>query len=223
MSAAESAAESVLGVAGLQAADPAKFYADVRAFCIVTACRVIGDETTFTKFMTRQCVMGNSATQALQEGVRAVERIHAQLEDAQRLLRVLGTPRVASVMQEVRTAAFEFGRCDVFGVCALSGRVGSSFVIVRGGNAHLLVDARYAPFLYSLWMLWHVSEIETARVETFMRDRTSSGSIRSHIQSFIDTAVVGDDEAGLYLGAYEFVRATLLPLMQEACRGKKSM
>ena len=66
-------------------------------------------------------------------------------------------------MQGVRTAPLALGKCDIFGVCALSGRVCSRFVIVRGANAQVLVDARYTHFLQSLWMLWHVSEIETAR------------------------------------------------------------
>ena len=208
--------------AGLRELDAGEFGTQMRAFGVVTACRVIGDENTFTKFMTRQCSLGNSETLQLQQGVSMVQHMHGELEEAQQVLRVVGLHRVASVMQEVRTAPLALGQCDIFGVCALSGRVGSRFVIVRGANAHVLVDARYTHFLQSLWMLWHVAEIETARVEAYVDDWGGAGSIRSHIQNFLDRAAISDDEVALYHAAYTYVRATLLPQMQAACAGERA-
>jgi hypothetical protein len=200
----------------LPAVDAGCFRARMRAFGTVTACRVIGDENTFVKFMARQCFIGNNESQQLQDGVSALQRVHDALAETERMLDVGGLSRISSVMREMRTAPFALGRCDILGVCALSGRVSSDFVIVRGTNAHMLVDARYAPFLQSLWMLWHAADVETARVEAYLDEQGAGGSIRGHIQSFLENAAMTEDEAGVYFEAYEHVRATLLPVVQAA-------
>lgn len=197
------------------------FRANIRHVGVVVACRNIGEETTYNKFLARQCACGNEEAQALQGAVHMIEELHAELRDVMSLFEQRRHAGISRVMEAVhQSATCTLGTCNIWAVCSLSGKVGNSFVIVRGPELHMLVDARYRSFLHCLWMLWHVTTIEAARVDAYLHDKSSGGSIKSHIQQFIESdAFVSGAETKLYYDAYAYVK-NVLECSLAACAGR---
>ena len=187
------------------------FRANIRRIAVLIACRNIGEEAIYNKFHARQCAIGNAEATALQDAVNMIEGLHAELRDVMLLFEQRRHAAISRVMQAVQqSTTCTFGVCNIWAVCSLSGKVGNSFLILRGPEVHMLVDARYRSFLHCLWMLWHVTTIETVRVDTYMNCRSCSGSIKSHIQQFMESdAFVSDDETKLYHDAYVYVKNVL--------------
>lgn len=192
------------------------FRDNIKKLCRVVACRVIGDESTYNRFLSRQCLNGNEGALSLSESIRMIENIHRDLHAAVVYFNNNGQSRLCRIIREMQTApSMDFGKCNIWSVCALSGKVGSDFIILRGHEVHMLVDAKYTGFLQCVWILWHITDIETTRLERYMGDMQTSVSIKAVIDQFIHSdAYVSDEETALYFAAYEHVRSTLALAME---------
>ena len=185
--------------------DRVEFCTKLRAACTVVACRCIGDEVVYNKFLLRQCTIGERASIELLNGVKFVEHLQTSLKNVVGRLESTGNERVAQVMRILRdTPSFDFGRVNICSVCSLTGRMSDSFVVLRTSDYGILIDTKYAKLLHCIWVLWHIIDIETARVEQY-DDVYLNMSIRAGIDAYLSQSGVTDDELDCYYVAYECV------------------
>jgi hypothetical protein len=184
--------------------------AHLRDVCFVAACRVIGDEGLYNRYLSRQCACNNPDAVRLTGSLQVVEQVKAGMQEALQMLRAFRQARVVEVLENVLHAPVLLcGRSNIWAVCALTGRPGNDFVVVHGQHLQMLVDARLEGFVRCWWMLGHILDIETARVDAFCARGESADTIKHAIEAFVETAGVSEAETDAYHAAHEYVRGVL--------------
>jgi len=202
----------------MQAVSREAFAAHMRDVCFVAACRVIGDESLYNKYLSRQCASRNPDAVRLAESLQAIEQVQAEMQEALQMLQAFGQVRVVEVLENVLHAPVLLcGRSNIWAVCALTGRPGNDFVVVHGQQMQMLVDARLEGFLRCWWMLGHILDIESARAEAFCAQEDSADTIKHAIEAFVSTASVSEAETDAYHAAHEYVRGVLERTLAQCC------
>lgn len=185
----------------------------MRALCTVVACRTLGDETTYNKFLARQCAQGDTSALQLMQGVDFINQIHTDMNSIIQNLQLGGHERVAHVMRALRDVSIcNFGRVDMCAVCSLTGRCGSSFVVLHTAEYGMLIDIKYKKLLHCIWVMWHIVNIETSRVEQ-SKVFNSSISISSCVHEFLHDSAITDEEIMCYYSAYTLIQTTFNNLL----------
>lgn len=183
-----------------------EFCENLRAACTVIACRTIGEEVVYNKFLAKQCVGKDNESIKLFNGISFLSKICEDLHAIVQSLELTGLNRVAQVFQIMReTPTCDFGVVDIVSVCALTGRMGTSFVVLRTPECGILVDIQYRKLIHCIWVLWHINDIEVARVEHCV-EHYAGLSIRAGIDEFLQKYSVTEDELSCYYSAYSYVR-----------------
>ena len=195
------------------AVDRESFCKNMRAACIVIACRTIGDEAMYNKFIARQCLIKDQESIQLSNGIAFVDNIFKYLENIIQSLEFIGHQRTARVIRIMRESpTCEFGVVDMCSVCSLTGRMCASFIVLRTSECGILVDRQYKKLIHCIWVLWHIIDIETARVEEFnTTDFTSS--LRTSIDTFLNKHAATDEELDCYYSAYVYVDGVMRELL----------
>ena len=197
--------------------EKSEFCNNVRRLCTVCACRVLGDDVTYTKFLQRQSVNGNAEAAILLSGVVMADKIKARLIEIETAFATQGHSRVAYVLDSVRNSSTpKTSRCNIWSVCSLTGKVGQDFLVLHGRDVHMLVHSRHRKFLHCYWMLTHMTEMEMSRVELFAQCDVVTSSIKSMIQRFLSSdQFVTEEQASLYYEAYVYVDAVFKASLQQ--------
>ena len=189
--------------------DKREFCVKVRAACTVVACRVIGDENVYNKFLARQTANNDDVVTELSNGINFVNRLSDVLNDTVRRLEFVGNERVAQVMRILRdTGSCDFGFVNICSVCSLTGRMAHGFVVLRTIDYGILVDVKHVKLLHCIWVMWHVVDIETARVEQ-NSDVYANMSLCSGIDAYLSQSNVSDEELECYYMSYVYTFKTL--------------
>lgn len=200
--------------------DKREFCVKVRAACTVVACRVIGDENVYNKFLARQTANNDDMVTALSNGIDFVNGLKQVMNDTVRHLEFVGNERVAQVLRILRdSASCDFGLVNICSICSLTGRMAHGFVVLRTMDYGILVDAKHAKLLHCIWVMWHIIDIETARVEQDS-DGYANMSLRSGIDSFLSRSSVKDEELDCYYMAYVYAFTALCEVVESSvCEG----
>lgn len=133
----------------------------------------MSDDTTtpIRQFLTELAVRAHtvdSATgpPALPVGVGFVDARRAELETAFDQFERVGQARLSGVCRHVMgSPACSFDPISQWGVCAMTGRTVNAMLRVHvSAELDIDVDAKFAPFLLSLWHFAHMQVIEETRL-----------------------------------------------------------
>jgi hypothetical protein len=184
---------------------------ELRDYVYVLVCRTAGGRVEYDAFMASQEARGCAATCRRLRSTRAVE---AALQRPQQLLLSLqraGHARVVGLCDAVRKlATVPDDRVLFWGLCSLTGIPTNNSLRVEAPSAPLLVDARFACFVQSYWLLEHMPELEAARIQTYLAQMTGDHSIAAQILEYTSSAhAASDADLEVYARALEFVRVSL--------------
>jgi|TARA_B110000046_G_C12892145_1_gene354861 hypothetical protein len=184
---------------------------ELRDYVHVLVCRTVGGCAEYDAFTASEEARGCAATCQLLRNTRAVE---AALQRPQQLLVCLqqaGHARVVGLCDAVRKLdTVPDDRVLFWGLCSLTGIPTHNSLRVKAPTAPLLVDARFACFVQSYWLLEHMQVLEAARIQTYLAQAPGEQSIAAQIQQYTSSAhAASDADLEVYARALEFVRVSL--------------
>ena len=95
------------------------------------------------------------------------------------------------------------------------------FVVLRTMDYGILVDAKHAKLLHCIWVMWHIIDIETARVEQNSHVYANM-SLRSGIDAFLSRSSVSDEELECYYMAYVYAFTALCEVVNSSVCGVRA-
>ena len=198
---------------------------DVRSYLTVLACRTVGDHAEYDDFMARQERAGCAVDCQLLQGSRAVEAVLAHAQALLRRLQRARQTRVVGLCAALRELpALPSSRVLFWSLCSLSGLPTQDSLRIETPATALFVDQRFAAFVQSYWLVQHMPELETARMQTFLAQMPEDSTLASQIQEYTASAhAASDAELEVYARALHFVidslQATLDGLACAEARG----
>jgi len=182
----------------------------LRDYMQVLACRYIGDETSYNKFIVKQASIHNEDATHKQKSVAHVQGLRDRIACGVEYFANSGHSRVADFCSSVMALEQPvFPKIDRWAICSLTG-VNSNECIQVGVGDRVCVDVRHEPFVRSLWMCSHMHEIEHMRISTFTATQDTQQSITANISAYIDGShFPSEAHVQTYLDAFRLVLGVL--------------
>jgi hypothetical protein len=180
---------------------------EVRSYLYVLACRTAGDPAEYDEFTARQERAGCAAACRLQRDSRAVEAVLAHVQALLRRLQQARQTRVVGLCAALRELpALPTSRVLFWSLCSLTGLPTQDSLRVETPATALFVDRRFAAFVQSYWLVQHMPELETARMQSFLAQMPEDSTPAAQIQEYTGSAhAASDAELGVYARALHFV------------------
>lgn len=184
---------------------------DIRSYLYILVCRTAGGHVEYDDFLARQEQAGCKATLALLHASRVVDaaqqHIQQQLKHLQqaRQTRVVGLCEALSALQSVPDSRVLF-----WTLCSLTGLPTQNSIRIETQTGVIFVDQCFTAFVQSYWLLQHMSELETVRMQSYLTHVPVETSLATQIQQYTSsTYAISDGDLKVYALAMQFVRDTL--------------
>ena len=176
------------------------------------ACITLGDKeeyTSFLKLQSRENEVNKNAHELLQSDLYFQQlhdfinlKIKEIAENGSR-----GLPDVCAVIAQ--QSRLPCTHCFFWVTCAVSGTtINHSLKICQ--EQPIYVSMKFAPFVWSYWLVWHIQNIELERVNKYMRSVTEDVSITDNIEGFVSSEYyASDNDKQIYEQAISVVMNTL--------------
>jgi hypothetical protein len=179
----------------------------------VVACKVIGDDITYSKFLTKQINSKDHDAMSLHNSLKQFAALKNCIGKLSEALRLCGFLRIAGIINFVTSSVVITHKSGNFwSICALTGKSSNKTSIWKASNEQVIVDIRYEPFLVAIWMLFHIEDIEASETLHYLHTNYASVSqltMRDSIQQYLTSVRATNDQEDLYWRAFQVIVTTI--------------
>jgi len=202
-------------------------FADERGFLKdymqVLACRYIGDESTYNKFIAKQVSVRNDDATHKQMSVAYMQSLKDRIACCIESFSNSGHSRIAEFCLSVMSLEQPvFPRIERWSICSLTGVNSNESLQVGAAGDIGSVDIRHEPFVRGLWMCSHVHEIEYMRINNFLSTQDSQKSITLNVSEYIASShFPSDAHMQIYFDTFSMVLGVLEGTQRYIVQGYK--
>jgi len=192
-----------------------------RQYIEFIACCMIGDELQYVKHLTKQSNLGNQTASEVLAASRAVKDLQSDVRTKIGRLHAYGFEVVSALCSTVINRSEQpFERSRYWIVCAISGAIDDDALMLHHNGRDVCVSGTFAGFFESLWVLFHLEDIEYSKICTFFAQNPDAmrQNISNRIQRYLASQDVNERLAGIFAKAAvvvnEYLDNTLLQVTQ---------
>ena len=197
----------------------------IKDYMQVLACRYIGDESSYNKFIVKQASVNNDDATHKQMSVAYMQSLKDRIASCIDYFSNSGHSRIADFCLSVMNLEQPvFPKIERWSICSLTG-VNSNQSLQLGAAGDLgNVDIRHEPFVRGLWICSHVNDIEHMRISNFMSTQDSLKSITLNISEYLDSShFPSETHMQIYFDAFSMVLGVLEGTEQYIINGYRDM
>lgn len=177
-------------------------------YLVVLACKYIGDDVAYVRYMQKQAASQNEHAIAGVNALNFIDKIHKIIDRNVQFFAATGHARVVLVCNTVRQLESP-PTCtsDLWHLCALTG-VNTQHALLLSASEHnvLAIDAQFKAFATMLWLVTHIDAVEYNRTMQFVNAMPAEQSITASIDCYKQHLQEHSDElVNLYFHATTYV------------------
>lgn len=157
----------------------------------VVACRVIGDDIAYNKYLNKQMHNRDNTVRVLQDHLARFSLIKQHILKLADAFYLSGFARVTDVIKfVVASPTVTHERGSFWSICAMTGKTSNKVSIWKFQDERLAIDVKYEAFLIALWTIFNVEDIEITKASSYLQQNktlTAQNTMRETIEEYLDT------------------------------------
>lgn len=176
----------------------------ISTYAVFVLCQTLGDSGSYHRFIQRQRDDGDLDAINMLNSIKAIESIHAAIEEFTALLDCFGKGRVSLLMREICSCTVcKFSEAKMWNICNITGNCIPHSIVVK--NMH--VDVAYKPFVHALWVIVNAKSFVTCIIDSFLENAEHNLKRGAIIVKFKQE--ITEEAYSVFCESYEYVFQSL--------------
>ena len=191
-------------------------------YLITLGCKYVDDETMYMKHLQKQASLQNADAQKQLEILNRFESWNQQIMTYIQRFQVLGYCRIAHVCLAVKAEPkVPFVTSEHWVVCSLSGVNTNQSCQFQYEGKTLYIDEKFTCFATMLWLVFHMADLEFARVNDFLHESDADLNIKQIMDNYrqlMQNEALLDLYYTAYATVFDVLEQTMKQIEEEVCK-----